>query len=235
LVAEPPTASTKAFWISSHEVTRAQYNEFIQATKHHGIKTPYSNRPVGYSSENVSMNADLPAVNLNWYDALMYCNWLSLKDNRTPVYKSVGKIEVVTYDGKEKYEVDDWEIDETANGYRLPKEYEWRSACSAGALTPWSIGNSSELLHKYCQMYPETTSIKCGKKLPNALGVFDMHGNVNEWLWSDRSDASQTLVLGGSFFNDKEACRTEGGLSEYRIESRNSNGIRLVLDFPKND
>jgi hypothetical protein len=233
LVAEPPIASTKAFWISSHEVTHAQYNEFIQATKHHGIKTPYSNRPVDYSSENGSMNADLPAANLNWYDALMYCNWLSLKDNRTPVYKSVCKIEVVTYDGKEKYEVDDWEIDETANGYRLPTEDEWRSACRAGSLTPWSIGNLSELLHKYCQMSPETKPIKCGKKLPNALGVFDMHGNVNEWLWFDSLDASQSMVKGGSFFGDKEACKTEGGVMEYRIESRNSNGIRLVLDTPR--
>jgi formylglycine-generating enzyme required for sulfatase activity len=82
-------------------------------------------------------------------------------------------------------------------------------------------------------MSPETKPIKCGKKLPNALGVFDMHGNVNEWLWFDSLDASQSMVKGGSFFGDKEACKTEGGVMEYRIESRNSNGIRLVLDTPR--
>lgn len=232
LIAEPPTAATKEFWISSHEVTRAQYNEFIQATKYQGIKTRYSNSAVDYSSENGSAKMDFPAVNLNWYDALVYCNWLSSKENLNPVYKSVGKRQVVTYDGEEKYEVNDWEIDETANGYRLPKEDEWRFACKAGTLTNWSIGNSGELLYKYCQMYPETNSIKCGKKLPNALGVFDMHGNVNEWLWSDTLGASQTMVTGGSFLGDKEACKSEVGMSEYRIESRNSIGIRLVLNSP---
>jgi serine/threonine protein kinase len=231
-IAEPTNAATKEFWISSLEVTRAQYNEFIHATKYQGIKTRYSNNAVDYSRENGSANLDLPAVNLNWYDALMYCNWLSSKENLTPVYKSVGKKQVVTYRGEEKYEVDDWEIDQTANGYRLPKEDEWISACRAGTLTTWSMGNSSELLYKYCQMYPETKSIKCGKKLPNALGVFDMHGNVNEWLWSDTLDASQTMVKGGSFFGDKELCKVEGGMSEYRIESRSSNGIRLVLGSP---
>ena len=78
----------------------------------------------------------------------------------------------------------------TGQKYRLPSEAEWEYAARAGATTDWSFGNHESKLYDYA-WYRANSASKTqavGKKLPNAFGLYDMHGNVLEWTqdcWHD--------------------------------------------------
>ena len=69
-------------------------------------------------------------------------------------------------------------------GYRLPTEAEWEYACRAGAGTSRYYGVEVDLLGRYA-WYMATSqdhAWPCGSLLPNDLGLFDMLGNVYEWV-----------------------------------------------------
>ena len=71
----------------------------------------------------------------------------------------------------------------TAQKYRLPSEAEWEYAARAGTTTEWSFGDDESQLVDYA-WYRQNSGIisqAVGQKLPNAFGLFDMHGSVYEW------------------------------------------------------
>jgi len=88
--------------------------------------------------------------------------------------------------------------------YRLPTEAEWEYACRAGSLTPFCNGEISEL---YCAHDPLLSVVGwyCGnsgrksrpvaQKSPNALGLYDMHGNICEWCQDWYARGGRLLLL----------------------------------------
>ncbi|MSR83584.1 MAG: formylglycine-generating enzyme family protein [Candidatus Latescibacteria bacterium] len=89
--------------------------------------------------------------------------------------------------------------------YRLPAEAEWEYVCRAGTTTRWSFGNDESLLGNYAWYTVnawdagEQYAHQAGGKLPNPWGLYDVHGNVWEWV-QDRhggySSSSQTDPTG---------------------------------------
>jgi formylglycine-generating enzyme required for sulfatase activity len=81
----------------------------------------------------------------------------------------------------------------TKKDYRLPTEAEWEYACRAGSEGKWCFGDSESLLEQYAWYNKRSTSpvgdLADKKRLPNAFGLYDMHGNVWEWTCSDYTSA----------------------------------------------
>ncbi len=229
LAAERSNVPEQPYWVANREVTRGEFEAFLDDTSYDGEKPKDAQQ--ARPDQETSPTMDHPAQDVSWYDAVMYCNWLSRREGRTPAYRSAGKQKVKGYSNQE-VEMDKWEQVEGANGYRLPRELEWEYACRAGSDTDWSTGSDDSLLSSYCQDQSSQAS-PCGRKLPNAWGLHDMHGNVWEWCWDlSDSEGSNRVLRGGSWLFGAAICRSASLHGRDPSDRDGTIGFRLALSSP---
>lgn len=134
--------------------------------------------------------------------------------------------------------------------FRLPTEAEWEYACRAGSTTrfPWGDDPDYNLIGQYAwyKSNSESKTHTVGQKKPNAWGLYDMHGNVNEWCtdwYGDYTNASQTdpkgplggsnrVIRGGSWYNAPLSCRSTNRDFLKHTDAHHSLGFRLVRTAP---
>jgi formylglycine-generating enzyme required for sulfatase activity len=165
-------------------------------------------------------------ITLNWQDALIWCNALTEWFNAQTgshlhcVYKFHDK-PIKDASGKNYMPFDTASPDTSANDFRLPTGNEWELASryredknsdgdipdpeeyypgnfASGATTPWTDAAATALVAVY-NTTGGTAEVK--SKKPNALGIYDMSGNVSEWCfdWFPGYEGSSRLVRGGSW------------------------------------
>ncbi len=166
---------TRPFLISDREVSVALYQQFLDDPN-----WPRSEKPKEEWHPHAEMHRTPghPVSQVNWNDAAFFCNWLSHKEGRTPCYRSTGNKWRIP--SQRDGEFDEWQLDRSADGYRLPTEAEWEYACRAGTITDYCFGSDTRWASQYA-VYGANRTEMCGSKLPNGWGVFDVHGNVTEW------------------------------------------------------
>lgn len=175
--AERSVALQRPFYLATHETTNAQYRRW---------KDQHSSAAI--RGQTLDMN-DQPVAKVSWQDAALFCNWLSRNEGLPPFY-TLEQGRVVGFN---------WD----AHGYRLPTEAEWAWAAkidlqSNSSIFPWSndlyppveiSGNYADLsaraligftLANYNDKYPVSAVV--GSFRANSKGLFDMSGNVAEWV-----------------------------------------------------
>jgi formylglycine-generating enzyme required for sulfatase activity len=221
---------TYNFWMDKTEITQADYDSLMSAS-YSGYNQPSWGSPYGVGD-------NYPVYAIEWDDAALYCNALSRKEGLDSVY-SYTSISGHPGDGCQLVGLT---INYEADGYRLPTEAEWEYACRAGSTTdffwgkdygsyPASAADTSEV-SGYAVWSANSWALSAESsdygthpvagKEPNAFGLYDMAGNVYEWIndwFTEYTSEAQTdptgteeetyrFVRGGSWGNSADYLRS---------------------------
>lgn len=222
----------RAFEISTHEVTNAEFAAFVSAThyvtfaekEHNALifdpplqefrwredKTAYWRFPNGRSRGGVENKMDHPVTCISYEDAIAYCRWANV---------------------------------------RLPTLDEWEVAARAGTRSDFFFGSTEDQIQQYANIWHGNNHLKpdkadgyvltspVGRFKPNPWGLYDVYGNVFEFCTGKLNKPQSGMTVharGGSWWCSNNACRAYNSFfigSVNRRASFSNLGFRVVRDI----
>jgi formylglycine-generating enzyme required for sulfatase activity len=210
---------TKSFYMMTTEATQGLY------------KTIMNTNPSYFSS----CGDMCPVEQVSWYDAVRYSNALNEKLGLESCYEiGSGDKPSVSWSNKE------------CSGWRLPTEAEWEYAARGGESFKYVGSNNIDDVGWY-SMNSGTKTHPVGQKKANGFGLYDMGGNVYEWVWDSGYrkyvssvtdpiyvDTSSHLRVfrGGSWYFDAGYARVSNRLKGYASDRYDDRGFRFLRTIP---
>ncbi|MEG2420871.1 MAG: SUMF1/EgtB/PvdO family nonheme iron enzyme [Oscillospiraceae bacterium] len=255
---------SQPFYMGTFEVTQEQFKSVMgwnpsllqgngPVTIVDSNGTPHVYNRTAANGENPNKR---PVERVSWFNAIVFCNKLSMKEGLTPAYVLGGYTDP-KYWGRTPTEATGdsavWSkmrIVQGSTGYRLPTDAQWGYAAQGKGSpdvvadeTGWYADNANHQTHEV------------GRKAPNAFGLYDMYGNAMEYVWDwkhanppiyDQTDPMGSLenydnnpdfrgVRGGSFEIPKEDCsgKSPHWFGEFATRNtRGSSGFRVMRPDP---
>jgi formylglycine-generating enzyme required for sulfatase activity len=230
----------RAFAVASKEVTVAQYQRFLEANNKLEFRYPDPTKNPRRGSPVMQSNSpedECPQIAVTWYESAQYCNWLSRREG-IPESEWVYPENLNEIKSGMKLRANYLQ----RTGYRLLTEAEWEFAARSGSTTSHFYGSFQEMLDQYA-VYSKNPPKKkgdpndpndpqrtwrVGQLKPNDLGLFDVYGNVWEWIHDRRIDPplsglirkdveDQMLVV-----NDQQWRMRRGGSFTYEASTMRS-------------
>jgi sulfatase modifying factor 1 len=220
------------FLLGETEVTQELYLA-VRGYNPSGFPKDEDQKPAKRGAKKSVIRGDKrPVENVTWYDAVMFCNMLSLLLGKIPYYHitNISTLEM-TKTTTNPIVSADVEINPNADGFRLPTEKEWEYAAKAGIDSKYSGCNSEADLKDFAWFWPgsdgETHDVKTKK--PNKWGFYDMGGNVEEWCEDRYDDTLDRRVVRGGNINSSDT-NLRSDVRGYRGSDRYFNmlGFRIA-------
>ncbi len=175
--------------------------------------------------------ANNPVENMSWFDAVYFCNKLSMMEGLTPAYSVDGETdpEYWGYTPHQGEEIDsEVECDFDSDGYRLPTNDEWEEAANGGGSYTYSGSDDLDEVGWYKDNSDGMTH-PVAQKMPNDYGLYDMSGNVWEWVWdSARGNPANRCNRGGSYYGFAGNCEVSYRGGSYASNQDSVFGFRLL-------
>jgi formylglycine-generating enzyme required for sulfatase activity len=206
------------FAVSKYEITRGEYARFVESSGYaEGGRCWGRTEDASWRDPGFEQTDTHPAVCVSWQDARAYTEWLSRQTRRD---------------------------------YRLLTEAEWEYVTRAGTATRYWWGDDVGRNNANCwdcgSQWDHKGTAPVGSFRPNAFGLYDVHGNVWEWVADCyEKDAYKThrdypamvggwqdscgrVLRGGSWFNGPDYCRSAGRVRDHFGDRIIDSGFRVA-------
>ena len=159
---------------------------------------------MGKNPSHFKGNENCPVESVSWHDAMAFCKKLTERE------RAAGRLSA-------------------GYKYTLPTSRQWEIACRAGTTTAYCSGDTLKDLSRVAWWLRNSNSgtHPVGTREPNAWGIYDMHGNVDEWCFNEFG--YNRVVRGGSYRSEYFVCVSSYVYDDLVSSRRRDLGFRVVL------